>query len=370
MIAIVIPQLDANSESALLVRWEVDDGAEVRKGDLLCSVETSKALYDVEAEGEGIVVRLREEGEQVDFNTAIGYIAADSDQAMQARSNGIAGSGGGDGPEVSATKKARELAARHGVDLVSLGVEGIITEEDVMESLKLQGGAPAERLRPGTLPAAEKRVVVIGAGYGAMQVIDILLNQRDVRVIGCLDDDPLLHGVEIFGVPVLGGTGKLEELFRSGICDHAIVAISTSIPVRRKFHRICVELGLPMANAIDPGVRINRGVVLGAGNIICSGCHLGVAARLGDNNFISAHNSIDHHNAWGSHITTGPAVATSGAVTVGDGVKFGTGIFIQPNLTIGADATIASGAIIIHNIPANSIVRTRIQTEVRGPGGG
>ncbi len=365
MITIVIPQLDANSESALLVRWEVDEGAEVRKGDLLCSVETSKAVYDVEAEGEGVVVRLREEGENVDFNAPIGYIAADAAEAERVRSNGAASGEEGNSSEVSATKKARELATHHGVDLVSLGIDGIVTEEDVLEYLKRHGRGPVERPRPGVLPVAVKKVIVIGAGYGAMQVIDILLNQNDVRVVGCLDDDTALHGVDIFGAPVIGGTGKLEELFRSGFCDHAIIAISTSIPARRKFHAICADLGLPMANAIDPTVRINRGVVIGAGNIICSGCHIGVAARIGDNNFISAHNSIDHHNVWGSHITTGPAVATSGAVTVGDGVKFGTGVFIQPNLTIGSDTTIASGAIIISDVPTNSIVRTRVQTEIR-----
>jgi len=365
MITIVIPQLDANSESALLVRWEVDDGIEVRKGDLLCSVETSKAVYDVEAEGDGVVVRLSQEGETIDFNTPIGYIAVDAAEADRVRSSGVEREGGSDAAEVSATKKARELAARHGVDLASLDVEGIITEEDVFESLKAQGRAPVERLRPGILPADVKKVIVIGAGYGAMQVIDILLHQNDFRVIGCLDDDVSLQGVEIFGAPVLGGTGRLEELYRSGACDHAIIAISTSIPVRRKFHAMCAGLGLPMVNAIDPTVRINRGVVMGEGNIICSGCHIGVAARIGDNNFISAHNSIDHHNVWGSHITTGPVVATSGAVTVGDGVKFGAGIFIQPNLSIGADSTIASGAIIISDVPPHSIVRTRIQTEVR-----
>ena len=54
MTEIVIPQLDANSETVKLVRWEVADGASVAKGDTLCTVETSKAIYEVEAEASGV----------------------------------------------------------------------------------------------------------------------------------------------------------------------------------------------------------------------------------------------------------------------------------------------------------------------------
>jgi len=365
MVAIVVPQLDANSESARLVRWEVHDGVEVRRGDPLCTVETSKAVYEVEAEGDGLVVQLCAEGEDVPFNVPIGYVVVDMDEAATVRSMPATDEGAESQGDISATRKARELASRYGIDPGAIGVEGIVTEFDVLDYLKSHGHLHEDRPAPGVVPGAMRKVVVIGAGYGAMQVIDILLHRSDVMVVGCLDDDTALAGIDIFGHPVLGGTDKLASLFRSGLADHAIIAISTSIMARRKFYDECASLGLPMVNAIDPTVRINRGSVIGQGNIICSGSHIGVAARIGDNNFISAHNSIDHHNHWGSHITTGPAVATSGAVTVGDGVKFGTGIYVQPNLSIGADSTIASGAVIIADVPGHSIVRTRIQTEIR-----
>lgn len=365
MIEVVIPQLDANSESAKLVRWELEDGAMVQKGDPICTVETSKAIYEVTAEAAGILVRIVDEGGEAPFNVPIGYIAADAEEAGKLRDSG----GGNATAEDSAaapraTRKATGLARKHGLDLAEIASEGIITEKDVEAHLKKLGRLLPERMAPGELPAAVKRVLVIGAGYGAMQVIDILLNYSDVRVVGCVDDDRALHGREIFGVPVIGSIGEIPDLWQAKRFDHAIIAISTSIRLRKRFYGECTALGIPMINAIDPTVKINRGAVIGSGNVICSQCHIGVAARLGENNFISAHTSIDHHNIWGSHITTGPNCATSGAVTVGDEVKFGTGIFVQPNLTIGRESIIASGAIIIRSIPERHAVKTRVQMEV------
>ena len=110
--------------------------------------------------------------------------------------------------------------------------------------------------------------------------------------------------------------------------------------------------------------RLNRGVMLGEGNIICAFVHVGVETRVGNNNFLSAYTSIDHHNLWGSHITTGPAVATSGCVEVEDDVKMGTGIFIQPHITVGKGAQIASGAVLTRSVPAMHAAKTRINTEL------
>lgn len=371
MTEIVIPQLDANSETVKLVRWEVADGATVAKGDALCTVETSKAIYEVEAETAGIVVRVEEEGATVRFNVPIGYVAASAEEMERYRSGApieVAKDGGDAAP--SATRKAVELAKRYGVELAKVPAEGIITESDVEGYLKREGKLGPDRPKPGDLPRSVRRVLVIAAGYGAMQVIDILLNYPDVHVVGCVDDDQTLVGREIFGAPVIGAIGDIPRLWEERRFDYAIVAISTNIKLRQRFFDECQRLGIPMINAIDPTVRINRGAVIGVGNVICSQCHIGVAAQLGDNNFISAHTSIDHHNKWGSHCTTGPNCATSGAVTVGDGVKFGTGIFIQPNLSIGEGAIIASGAIIIRDVPPHHAVKVRVQTEMVARDGG
>jgi acetyltransferase-like isoleucine patch superfamily enzyme len=182
--------------------------------------------------------------------------------------------------------------------------------------------------------------------------------------VGCLDDDVETQGRALFGVPVWGKLETLAAAWREKRFDRAIVSISTNIPLRKSLAERCRALGIPLANAIDPTVRLNRGVVLGLGNVLCSQVHVGVATVLGDNNFISSHTSIEHHNTWGSHNTVGPACATSSRVLVGDEVVFGTGIFIQPGVGIGSRCRIASGAVLAQTIPADHAVKMQAQYRI------
>jgi len=362
---IIIPQEDVNSETARIVGIHAEKGAAVRTGDLVLSVETSKAVFDVESPGDGVFLPLHGVGDDVPFNVPVGYVADDAAQLAKLETEHR--------PEPSApaegkvTRKARQLALQYGVDLESLKPGGIIREKDVRDFLLANGllGADEDQVLTdaGQLPRGVERVLLVGAGLGAMQVLDILMNSSRQVVAGLVDDDASLAGTSILGFPVLGTTSDLEELWKAKQFDSAVVSISTNGPVRRALFERCRELGIPMANAIDPTVRINRFSRLGQGNVVCSFVHIGTCTVLGDNNFISAHSNIEHHNLWGSHITTGPGVMTSSRVKVGDGVKMGTGIFIQPGLAIGRGCQIASGAILIRSVPDGHAVKARITNE-------
>ena len=54
--AIVVPKLGNSVESAIILRWLVDVGAEVRAGEALCEVETDKAVLEVESTASGVLL--------------------------------------------------------------------------------------------------------------------------------------------------------------------------------------------------------------------------------------------------------------------------------------------------------------------------
>jgi sugar O-acyltransferase (sialic acid O-acetyltransferase NeuD family) len=365
--ALVVEQSDLNSESALLVEWTAADGATVEAGRIVCRVETTKAIIEVPAPANGRLFHGAVAGGTIAFNHPIAYLAETAADEESARQQARA-AGKDAPPVVKATKKARQLARQYGLSLESLGASGgLITEKQVYAALGQTPaaiGLSAASAAPPELPAGAARVLVLGAGLGAMQVIDILLNDPGQRPVGCLDDDPETQGLALFGVPVWGKLEQLESVWREKRFDRAIVSISTSIPLRKRLADRCRELGIPLANAIDPTARLNRGVALGLGNVLCSQVHVGVATVLGDNNFISSHTSIEHHNTWGSHNTVGPACATSSRVRVGDEVVFGTGIFIQPGVGIGSRCRIASGAVLAQTIPADHAVKMQARYEI------
>ncbi len=376
IVPLVVPQEDVNSESALMTAWLVADGAAVKKGQPVAEVETTKMVFEVVAAADGWLVRGAEEKAQVAFNVPIGLIAESESEIVPAREQWRSSQGEPAPAPASAdesprriTSGARRLMQEHGIAVAQLPDKAVITERDVRLLVDAHADwfspLDSKRLAAGTKQGLHvRRTIVLGAGRGAMQVMDILQHDQRVQVIGYLDDDTKLQGETIYGLPILGPVQLAEALFREGRFDAAIISVSTSNAVRRRWYESLKTLGVPLVNAIDPTAKIARGVQLGEGNVFCAFVHIGVETRIGDNNFISAYNSIDHHNLWGSHITTGPGVVTSSRAQVDDDVKMGTGIFIQPGVNIGRGAQIASGAILTQSVPAMHAAKTRVNVMI------
>ncbi|GIE88917.1 biotin/lipoyl-containing protein [Actinoplanes regularis] len=358
---VLVPTNDVNSEHGILVMWFADDGAEVEKDELLAEVETSKAVLEVLAPVGGVLLHTAAKGTEVPLSQPIAHLfedAAARSSFIEQQAAAAAAAPSPDGPR--ATVKAVQRAAELGVDLSTLKLDRLITVKDVEAAV-----APAV---PDTLPEplvgapGRQRILIIGAALGATQVLDILAGSRTQQAVAIVDDDTSRWGAEVHGVPVVGGSGRLSELFATGVFDAAIIAIGKSPAVRARFREACSAAGVPLANAIDPTAKIATDVELGQGNIICAFCHVATGVRMGDNNFFSAYNSFDHHSVIGSDNASGPSCYTSGKVTIGSRIRFGTGIVIEPDVVIGDDAAIASGAVIVSSVPAEHAVKTKIVT--------
>ncbi|WP_406108473.1 biotin/lipoyl-containing protein [Micromonospora globbae] len=360
---VVVPTSDVNSEHGVLVAWFVDDGAKVEAGTPLAEIETSKAVLEVAAPEAGIVLHLADPLQEVPLSEPIAMLfETPADLAAYAREREARAAAAAETPPpVRASVKAVRRAQELGVDLAALRLDRLVTVKDVEEAA---GHGVDEGALPAPLEAGPgvQRIVLIGGGLGATQVLDILSGSQTQRVVAVVDDDRQRWGAEVNGVPVVGGSDRLRSLFAEGAYDAAIVAISTSVEARRRFREACAEAGIPLANAVDPTAKIATDVVLGQGNVICAFSHLGTGVRMGDNNFLSAYNSFDHHSRIGSDNSTGPSCVSSGKVTVGDRVRLGTGIFIEPHVVLGDDVAVASGAVIVRSVPAGHAVKTKIVT--------
>ncbi len=93
----------------------------------------------------------------------------------------------------------------------------------------------------------EKRVLVMGAGSaGAMIVKEMRANsQLGLLPVGFLDDDKKKHGVQIHGVPVLGGREQIAELAGEHGVDEVIIAMPTAPGAAvREILGICGQAGI------------------------------------------------------------------------------------------------------------------------------
>jgi pyruvate dehydrogenase E2 component (dihydrolipoamide acetyltransferase) len=181
MSSINMPKLSDTMEEGTIVVWKKKSGDEVKTGDVLAEVESDKATFDLEADADGVLQILVEQGVPAKIGAPIATIGeagaaapakpkpqekpktAEAPKApppaeqapppaVQAPPPARGGENGQEG--VKASPLARRLAEEMGVDLASLkgsGPEGRIVKEDVLAA----GARPkADRRRPQ--PVAER----------------------------------------------------------------------------------------------------------------------------------------------------------------------------------------------------------------------
>jgi pyruvate dehydrogenase E2 component (dihydrolipoamide acetyltransferase) len=156
-----MPEIAAATTSAVLAGWPVAVNTRFSASDVIATVETDKAVVDVEAESDGVILRtLVTEGTEVEVGTAIAVLARpdetvdDVDAALAAlgvsAGNGAAppnapepqaappAAAGNGAPRRFASPLARRLAAEAGLlvtDLVGTGPGGRIVRRDVEAAL-------------------------------------------------------------------------------------------------------------------------------------------------------------------------------------------------------------------------------------------
>ena len=91
-----------------------------------------------------------------------------------------------------------------------------------------------------------RRVVVLGAGAAAANLLSNLGRNPEWRFLGLLDDDPKKLRREILGVPVLGSLEELPAIAAERGAELAIIAMPKAAhSVRRRALELCTQAGLP-----------------------------------------------------------------------------------------------------------------------------
>lgn len=73
-LTLTIPKLEMSMSEGTLAEWKVEDGADVKEGDVIYVLETNKTARDIEAPVSGKLVQKAAAGETYDVGTEIGEI--------------------------------------------------------------------------------------------------------------------------------------------------------------------------------------------------------------------------------------------------------------------------------------------------------
>jgi pyruvate/2-oxoglutarate dehydrogenase complex dihydrolipoamide acyltransferase (E2) component len=71
---LTIPRLEMSMTEGVLAEWLVPDGAEVKEGDPIYSIETGKSIMEIQAPASGRLTQKAKPGETYAVGTDIGEI--------------------------------------------------------------------------------------------------------------------------------------------------------------------------------------------------------------------------------------------------------------------------------------------------------
>lgn len=371
VVLITAPQLGVNDPMAEVKAWEVVDGGSVQAGQLICVLETTKAVYEVHADRSGLLVRLVPLNEHVRVSQPLALIGDDLAMLRRRQASIVAVSvrmptdKARAGQEKRATERAITAARELGVDIEALSVRGIIREIDIQRYY-----ATEKRHKPETVSLVRKSeleaVLVYGAGRGAVTVKECLDLGGEFEVVAFVDDNPA-HPSTLCDVPVYHSS-RLREIAAAGVAKGFSEIANGRFRV--ELVRRLKDYGVELINAIHPQSFISSSVMMGWGNYVKAGAILETNTVLGnaciiDNGVIVAH---DSRIGDGCHLAPGATLGSS--IQVGDFAVIGIGASIAADVAIGRSAIISPGSSVVRDVPDNTVIEGvpgRIIGRTKGP---
>jgi pyruvate dehydrogenase E2 component (dihydrolipoamide acetyltransferase) len=193
-VEVKLPRLGQGMEAGTIVRWLKSEGDAVAKGEPLFELDTDKVTQEVEAETDGVLLKIVLPEGEADVGTTVAVIGSEGEDVSELVAAAAGGNGGAPaaapeqkdapteqpveqpraeaapapaaaparapGERVKASPLARRIARERGIDLATLtgtGPEGRIIAEDVEKAQAAP--APAASPAAAPMPAGEVEVV-------------------------------------------------------------------------------------------------------------------------------------------------------------------------------------------------------------------
>ena len=282
---ILLPKQGNSVESCIIVEWSKNIGDEVKTGDILCQVETDKAVVDVESPADGVLLKtFFELDDEVPVHTLIALLGeagedvSSYESSLESNEDSPAesaaepsvsspapvktdpspvstpmASGGG-----AVSPRARNLASQKGIDpsvLGGTGPQGRVIERDVEAAL-----AGKQPLTPAAAAAAGGlNVPTAGTGLGGRITTNDL--SSGAPAAGAPAAGPKAVGTDFPGpvteLPVKGIRKVIAQRMHESLSSTAQVTLNSStdatsmLALRKRFKNSPEEMGLTKVTLND-----------------------------------------------------------------------------------------------------------------------
>tara|TARA_B110000046_G_scaffold185525_1_gene227532 strand:+ start:2459 stop:3538 length:1080 start_codon:yes stop_codon:yes gene_type:complete len=354
-----VEKYNASDDSFGITEIYFESGKEVNSGDIIFSIESSKADIDIEVESSGYLYHDLIVGEKIKVGDLF-YIISDesslkTDDIIIKNDKNILLKG------ITISKKAKEILKKHNISAELLNKK-LIKEIDVMEYIALKA-KPVSPILDDTLLSlvdldVSKAIIIIGAKGGAKMAIDALRGSNEFIVVGLIDDAIDL-GTYVMDVPVVGNTHAIGDFIELGI-KNFIMAFGILENRKKRFELFnqLKKLGCQFPNIIHPKAIVEDSVIIGQGNVILAGANVGSCVKMGDLNYINNSSLLSHDCILVDNIHIAPGAVLASSVVVESHVLIGMNTTLFLGINIGEGASINNGLVVNSNVKRNTVQKS------------
>lgn len=217
-------------------------------------------------------------------------------------------------------------------------------------------------------PHARTQVVILGCSGTGLDALEIMeaLNATGAKYecVGFLDDDERQWNSDVAGLRVLGPLALAREMSSARF----VHAIGSPRNFRRRF---AIVEGLHLAvdrfeTLVHPTAVVSPRCQLGHGVIVCPNVFLGPRSRVGNGVTILANAAINHDSEVGDWTLVATGANLAGGVRVEAACYLGAAVVLKEGIHVGSGSLVGMGAVVIHDVPAQSVVAGNPAHEIHG----
>ncbi len=367
-VQVVVPNLGVNESEGKLVNLYVKANEEIKKGQLLAEIETTKTVIEITSEYNGTFSTNAEIGSILYVGSTIGEIQtsdAVKKTTVETKKSAPIPEQSNDSTSITFTKKAEELIEKNNISKNVFSHLKIVKETDVQNYLNSN-----HQSQPATKPASAEYlgkysdfnlsftsnkipIAIYGTSMGGEVYLEIIKLQNVFEPVCFIDDSVENIGQRFHGLPIVSGA-DLSKLKEKNI-HHITIAVSDR-KFRMNVMKKCDDLGLFTPNIIHPETFISPSVKMGKGNVIKAGTVIDAFTVIGNGCLIGNNVTLAHHTILGDGVHMAPNSSTGGATKIGDRCLVGINSLVSTKVEIGTDVVISPGVSICENLPNGVIV--------------
>jgi len=331
---IKVPHEIVNDDVVTISKWNFENGAKVCSQDIVVLIETSKAIIEVEAGGEGYLEILQPLGAEVSVGGRIGRVCGEKlqeavsvvDKKENDNREGSVTAPDQQSEETVFSRKARLAMEEHGIEAHFFAGRGLVREQDVLDYY-LAHESDAKPSKPAHANIGDGNQATL-ADKGATETGD--------RDVGLWRDASLAASDRDKSMVWLVFNYVWRTWFLSNLVRWAPRFAILKLHKWR-------------------GVKIGRGCFIDPTAIIETAHPHNIT--IGDDVRIAAQAIIMTHIKPPHFIRSKGIMAYSvEPVQLEDSCFIGVGVIIMPGVTVGRAAVVASGAVVVGDVPSYSLV--------------